>query len=392
MRLPLCDARVPIRETREPSNETQGRNAAFMRQSQPPTPLLPAKAGVPFARVHGPNSRPNPGLEVFPRPTAQRRAFSMIEILVVVALLSVIVLGLMAMFNQTQRAFRLGMSQTDVLQSGRMATELITREIGQTTPSYLDWTNGIPVAQQPNYFWLLGAPNFCSQVTNVGYQSLPGSTAFRTNIMDDVFFLVRENQTWTGIGYFVRTNRADDPDLPGGVGPAGTLYRFETNDTVALFHANPSGLFDGFNLARAQDATNGVSKVVDGVVHFRIRPFDASGWMIPNNPSYSTNWPYSLTNLPAFASSNLFFDLHNQYYIPGSGETGAYVFFSNAVPAAVEMELGVLEQQVYDQYKSIPILSAQQAFLTNQAPHVHLFRQHIPIRTVDPTAYSTNAF
>ena len=391
MRLPLCDARVPIRETREPSNETQGGNAAFMRQSQPPTPLLPAKAGVPFARVQGPNSRPNPGLEAFPRPTAHRRAFSMIEILVVVALLSVIVLGLMAMFNQTQRAFRLGMSQTDVLQSGRMATELITREIGQTTPSYLDWTNGIPVAQQPNYFWLLGAPNFCSQAINVGYQSLPGSAAFRTNIMDDVFFLVRENQTWTGIGYFVRTNRADDPDLPGGVGPAGTLYRFETNDTVAQFHANPGGLFAGFNFARgwlSPPATNGVSKVLDGVVHFRIRPFDASGWMLPYNPLYFTN----VYNLPAFASSNLFFDLHNQYYIPGSGETGAYVFFSNAVPAAVEMELGVLEQQVYAQYRSIPILSAQQAFLTNQAPHVHLFRQHIPIRTVDPTAYSTNAF
>jgi prepilin-type N-terminal cleavage/methylation domain-containing protein len=388
MRLPLCDARVPIRETREPSNETQGRNAAFMRQSQPPTPLLPAKAGVPFARVHGPNLRPNPGLEAFPRPTAHRRAFSMIEILVVVALLSVIVLGLMAMFNQTQRAFRLGMSQTDVLQSGRMATELITREIGQTTLSYVDRTNIFDAVTNQT-------PNFDSQVVNFTLQSLPGSAAFRTNIMDDVFFLVRENQTWKGIGYFVRTNRADDPDLPGGVGPAGTLYRFETNDTVAQFQANPGGLFSGFNFARRwpfNAATNGVSKVVEGVVHFRIRPFDTSGWMIPNNPSYSTNWPYSLTNLPALVSSNLFIDFNYQYYPAISGEYGLYSFFSNAVPAAVEMELGVLEQQVYDQYKSIPILSAQQAFLTNQAPHVHLFRQHIPIRTVDPTAYSTNAF
>jgi hypothetical protein len=307
----------------------------------------------------------------------------MIEILVVVALLSVIVLGLMAMFNQTQRAFRLGMSQTDVLQSGRMATELITREIGQTTPSYLDWTNASPFDAFPHQ-----TPNFDSQVMNFTLQSLPGSAAFRTNIMDDVFFLVRENQIWTGVGYFVRTNRIDDPELPGGVGPAGTLYRFETNDTVALFHANPGGLFDGFNLARSGDplktATNGVSKVVEGVVHFRIRPFDTSGWIIPRNPLYS-----NVYNLPAFASSNLLIDFNYQSY---SGEYGLYSFYSNAVPAAVEMELGVLEQQVYDQYKSIPILSAQQKFLTNQAPHVHLFRQHIPIRTVDPTAYSTNAF
>ncbi|MGD0615999.1 MAG: hypothetical protein ABSA69_11215 [Verrucomicrobiota bacterium] len=329
----------------------------------------------------------------------------MIEILVVVALLSVIVLGLMAMFNQTQRAFRLGMSQTDVLESGRMATEILAREIGQTTPSYFDWTNGIPPAQQPNYYWLFGAPNFYSQTTNASYQSLPGSTAllstnvlYRTNILDDVFFLVRNNQTWTGIGYFVRTNRNDDPELPGGVGPAGTLYRFETSEPVSQFQIDPAALFYDFNLARSELLTNGVSKILHGVVHFRVRPFDASGWLIPNNPIYfnPTNSPNpnsfnSLTNLPAFVSSNLFFDLNNQYYVSGSGEIGAFVFFSNAVPAAVEMELGILEPQVYDQYQSIPVLPAQQAFLTNQAPHVHLFRQRIPIRMVDPTAYSRNA-
>ena len=210
----------------------------------------------------------------------------MIEIMVVVGLLSIIVLGLMAMFNQTQRAFRLGMSQTDVLESGRMAGEILTREIAQTTPSYLDWTNGLTFQQQHDNYWLSAAPNFCAQAVNVGYQTLPGSTAVRTNIMDDVFILVRENQTWSGIGYFVRTNRADDPDLPGEVGPVGTLFRFVTNNTLAQFQANPGGLFDAFNVARGwaqnQAMTNGVSKVLEGVVHFRIRPFDNSGWMLPH--------------------------------------------------------------------------------------------------------------
>ena len=61
--------------------------------------------------------------------------------MVVTALLSVIVLGLMAMFTQTQRAFRTGMAQTDVLESGRMAADLLTRELEQITPCYLYRTN-----------------------------------------------------------------------------------------------------------------------------------------------------------------------------------------------------------------------------------------------------------
>src|SRR6185436_10353272 len=65
---------------------------------------------------------------------ASLRAFSLIEIMVVVVLLSVIILGLMAMFNQTQRAFKLGMNQTDVLEAGRVGTDLIVREMEQLTP------------------------------------------------------------------------------------------------------------------------------------------------------------------------------------------------------------------------------------------------------------------
>ena len=40
----------------------------------------------------------------------RRAAFSLIEIMITSALLSFIVLGLLAMFNQTQRAFRSGMT------------------------------------------------------------------------------------------------------------------------------------------------------------------------------------------------------------------------------------------------------------------------------------------
>jgi hypothetical protein len=68
-------------------------------------------------------------------------------------------------------------------------------------------------------------------------------------------------------------------------------------------------------------------------------------------------------------------------------EVSAYGFYSNAVPAFVELEVGVLEPQVFEHYRSIPDATAQADFLQKQASHVHLFRQRIAIRNVDQSAY-----
>jgi prepilin-type N-terminal cleavage/methylation domain-containing protein len=153
-----------------------------------------------------------------PRSTFAR-AFTLIEIMVVVVLMSVIVLGLMAMFNQTQRAFRAGMTQVDILEAGRMFMDQSGREMQQMAPSYQ--TNGV---------------NFYAQIPLYGplVQTMPASTIPRTNILEDLFFISRYNQTWNGIGYFIRTN----PSVGGGMGLVGTLYRFETNIPKAQFQGD----------------------------------------------------------------------------------------------------------------------------------------------------------
>src|ERR1700744_6655417 len=100
--------------------------------------------------------------------------------MVVMALLSVIILGLMAMFDQTQKAFRTGMSQTDRLEGGRMFTDLLLRDMEEITPCYQ--TNGMNFyAQIPNYGAFVGPL----------VQNLPGSTFPRTHILENVFFLTR---------------------------------------------------------------------------------------------------------------------------------------------------------------------------------------------------------
>src|SRR5262249_38655914 len=163
---------------------------------------------------------------------------------------------------QTQRAFRAGMAQTDQMEGGRMFTEMLSRDLQQITPTYQ--TNGLNFfaevpTQNPSYYPL--------------EEVLPASTVPRTNILHDLFFMSRYNQTWSGVGYFVRTN--------AGIGTyadnLGSLYRYETNIHVSqldgLYALQPY-----FNFLQATNFPNGtnnnVSKVLDGVVEFRVRVFD----------------------------------------------------------------------------------------------------------------------
>src|SRR5205807_126156 len=67
-------------------------------------------------------------------------AFSLIEILVVVALLTVIILGLLAMFHQVQKAFRESMTQVDVLEAGRATLDKLGRELSEAIPSQLPYS------------------------------------------------------------------------------------------------------------------------------------------------------------------------------------------------------------------------------------------------------------
>src|SRR5258706_11489752 len=125
------------------------------------------------------------------RPSAV--AFTLVEIMIVMTLLTVIILGLMAMFNQVQRAFRAGMTQADVLEAGGMAMNKIVRELQEVTPGYraaVNFQGTLP----PN------AP---------GPQPLPAmnpaNPSWRTNVLQEMFFLTRENQRWIGIGYVIDT-------------------------------------------------------------------------------------------------------------------------------------------------------------------------------------------
>lgn len=285
--------------------------------------------------------------------TSSRHAFSLVEILVVVGLLSVIILGLVAMFSQTQRAFRLGLAQVDVLEGGRAVTDMMTRELSQMTPSGAGR--------------LSGAVNFYAGLRSYKplVQALPGTTGpGRTNLLEETFFLTRENQTWYGVGYFVRTNQSGSSALGFPEEGLGTLYRFETNYSDAQFRANPNYPVRDFNIALADGRT--ANKLIAGVVHFKLRAYDTNGLWInqPIGSSITNSWSSSVPD-----------------------ELDRCLFYSNAVPAAVEIELGILEERTAERARSIASPTARYNYLTNEAGKVHLFRLRVPVRNVDRTAY-----
>jgi type II secretory pathway pseudopilin PulG len=320
------------------------------------------------------------------RGVAATRAFTLLEVLVVVVLLSFIVLSLMAVFNGTQAAFRASITQADVLEGGRSVMGLVKGDLEIMTPS-LGQSNVVLTGGYYDFIPSNAPVNFCVLANYWQYQSNAaplvqsligaGSTATgRTNVLEKFFILTRQNTTWTGVGYVV------DPASTAFLNP---LYRFTASANVSAPNM-PWGLYTNFLAATVLPvaaANPGLSHLVDGVMHLTVRAYDINGRWMTNTYVYDTN---------NYASSgtNWYGPNRNVWFAPLTlGESGCYMF-SNTLPAAVDIELGVLEDRAIQRAESLPDNApawARSNYLAQQAAKIHLFRQRIPIRNVDPSAH-----
>ena len=342
-----------------------------------------------------------------PRTTNQpfviRGAFSLIEILVTVALLSFIVLGLFAMFDQTKRAFTSSMTQTDVLEAGRAVTDMLARELEQVTPSRAPATS----------FYARINNNLAPLTQNLPGTASPATT--RTNYLEDIFILTRQNQNWVGIGYCVRLS-----DPTGALWPAqidsthagvGSLYRF--SETMPVLSPGPSVVGPGGRAYPAlglstdanwlwSDFTNACfaansgavgsraisNRICDGVVHFHIRAFATNSFPIFSS-GVGTNAFFLLrTNGPNFGYGLLHpACTHPNLSCPD--RLDLIYTRSNAVPAYLEFEMGLLEARTLARYDSIAAPAARLSYFQrdDNSTRVHLFRQRVPVRNVDPAAF-----
>jgi hypothetical protein len=191
-------------------------------------------------------------------------------------------------------------------------------------------------------------------------QELPGSPApLRTNLIEELYFLTKENQTWTGIGYYVS----------GAEGGVGTLYRYSTTNA---FRENLAQLYSRYEQtltgAINRNVFTNLNRILDGVVHFKVRAYNPDGQWI------TTNFPNAAVLPPGLANF-------------AAGESEFYLFTTNVVPAFVELELGVLEERAIVRARTITDTQSRSNYLAREAGKVHLFRLRVPVRNVDATAY-----
>ena len=287
--------------------------------------------------------------------------FTLLEVMVSMGLLTLIVLVLMSVFSNTQSAFRAGVTQTDVLANGRATMEMLAADARLLARSGNTFTN---IVGGTTYY---GAANVA--VLNLAHvnQLLPASGSTRTNIIQSIFFLGRENTKWKGIGYVVNV---------GETNAIFPLYRFYEETNVA---ANPGTLYTNF-LSTSLTNTTVWSHLMDGVVHLVVRAYGTNGYWLADSNSYAA---YQAP----FIHNTVFYGQFPANY-PGYGEEG-FAMYSNTLPAAVEIQLGALEDTAVRRLESL--INGNPGTYTNylaqQANRVQMFRQRVSVPNCDPTAY-----
>ena len=257
--------------------------------------------------------------------------------MVSITLLAAIMIGLLAMFNQAQKALHIAHMQSDVFENARGAMQIVGRDLAEMT-GYSD-ANVVSA-------YAVNVPNPTPPLP------LPGPPAVSLPLyFDEAFWLTRVNDDWQGIGYYI-----DGTNF--GV---GTLYRFSETTN----HAWAAGLNNRFHNPAV--ATHRIS---DGIVHFSMQAV------------YVTNTGTALNPVVSFDRANSFTFPHLvteiTTNIPPTTNN-----ISIPLPAFVDLEIGVLETATLKQFNALTNsanLTSAQNFLRDHVGRIHFFRERVPIR------------
>lgn len=289
--------------------------------------------------------------------------FSLLEVMLAVTIMGVIVASLYAVFNQTQKALRSNVDQVDVLEGGRAAMEMITRDLADVAASdyvgEMNFSAGIPPLLEDSagglaktilrYYAYPRAMDYPGDFSGYrpSYQGL-SYQQIRTNVLQEAYWFSR-------VGNVVRGSSLRVLNARNGV---GTLARFDLAVTNPPRHQ--LRLFPRVVWA----AGTNYSQLLDGVVHLRFITYDREGFPI----------------VPAPWNTNIYWGIQRTNELVAPAETRVQ-FLSNALPAYVEVELGVIEPTALTRFRAFPSDSEfARGFLSNRIGQVHLFRQRVPIR------------
>jgi hypothetical protein len=183
------------------------------------------------------------------------------------------------------------------------------------------------------------------------------------------------NQDWIGTGYTVFFD-----DAPTNY--VGTLYRLSMTNRLR------NGPFDVSGRIWLDTPFTNMSRIADGIVHLRVRPCAGNGFPIISDGSRLYAFVRTNANLPL--TGFLYGSVQNAFTIPAAAAPdqmlGTY-FVNTAVPAYVELEIGILEPKTLQRYRAIPPGPVAAQFLASHVADVHIFRQRVPIRNVDLSVF-----
>ena len=295
------------------------------------------------------------------RSDSGHRAFSLIEVMVAVSLLSFIIVGLLAMFFQVQRAFRAGTAQADIMEGGRATMGLLVRDLQEMTACRL--TNIANCVIRPSTR-IDGTP--LDATVNPTYQDIPTGSQ-RTNWFQDLTFMSRVNDKWMATSYRVVF----------GENGVGALYRLmEEANRMTLFDQNSNTVWNlnllstvpyGATVPFYGAVSNYYHRLLDGIVSFDVRVFDTNGLAFTR-----TNLASAAANPNTWVNPSIRVDIDGRFFGFSNGE----------LPAYVDIELAILEPSTLAKFRGREDISQDQAleYLQRQIGRTHVFRQRVAIR------------
>lgn len=313
------------------------------------------------------------------RNGSRRAGFSVAELMLAVAIMGVIIFALYSVFNQTQKALRSTETQGDVAEKARAIMEIVSRDLEQAQATFSAYRDK-------------DAQTFENEINLMGgfergplvQRSDRADIQPRTNFLHNLFFYTNRTNAWQAIGYRV-------VNVTNGV---GSLLRYQPQTNH--FGGRPSQ-----NVLSTRFVNEAVTNVTfhhvsDGVIHMAFIPYDFRGYRLGYDTTNRSPGTYRIVRstdgvINQAASDALRTELGNVLLSRGDQNARAetlqyattFAFTTNAMPAYVEMEFGILEPEALTQYYLMKKEDNPNAnnYLARQVNKVHLFRQRIPIRT-----------
>lgn len=278
-------------------------------------------------------------------------AFTLVELLVSLALLTFIMLILVGVTESASRAWREGQSRTETFQSARTALEILTREV---TPAVVDTRMQFVVAPG-DVLTRAGAKNVAPESPALLWMAPLGDEGSLCSVG---YYLYRDDarQFYRLKRIFIPppTNTKASPYFPRMVSagnPRDPELRTSPVNADWFTRSWDGNAFDEENAANGQVV---VSSAADGIVAFWAQPLDVLGNPVPlvakSSVHPSSELYYNSAAYFQVATSTPFENGRSLLYLAQTSQS----MKANRVPAAIDFTLVTVDSRILARRMPIP--------------------------------------